>query len=120
MFELERQIEEMINRIMERVVKNTVEKSVEKAVERVLRNGQYPTKPKEDKIPDPAYYTRKEIENELNVTTTTIIRWEQDGKLKSEKINGRRVYKRAQVDDLIKSGILIKYGLRNHPSLFLP
>lgn len=105
---------------MERVVENTVEKSVEKAVERVLRNGQYPTKPKEDKIPDPAYYTRKEIENKLNVTTTTIIRWEQEGKLKSEKINGRRVYKRAQVDALIKSGILIKYELRNHPSLFLP
>lgn len=120
MIEIENQIEEMLTRIMERVVDNTVGKSVEKVVERVLRNGELAPKLMEEVHPDSAYYTRKDIENKLNVTTTTVIRWERDGKLKSEKINGRRVYDRSKVDNLIKSGILLKYGLRNYRSRLLP
>jgi hypothetical protein len=38
--------------------------------------------------------------------------------LKSEKINGRRGYKRAQVDDLIKSGILIMDWETTLPSFY--
>lgn len=120
MIGLENQIEEMLTRIIERVVDNTVGEAVEKAVERVLRNGEHTSKQFEDERPESTYYTRKDIENKLNVTTTTIVRWEKDGKLKSVKINGRRVYDRSQVDNLIKSGILIKYGMRSYQSQFLP
>ncbi len=115
--ELERQFEEMLTRIIERALEGTVGKYVENAVGKALQKGEFTHNNVDEDDQNQDYYTRKDIENKLNVTTTTIVRWEKEGRIKSEKVRGRRVYDRSQIDHLIKSGILIKYGLKCEKSM---
>ena len=52
-----------------------------------LRNGEQPPKLIEVERPESAYYARKDIENKMNVTIMTSIRWEREGVLKHEKMD---------------------------------
>jgi len=112
MTDLGKQIEEALTMTIQKALEESLEKVADTVVERILNQGNRShmrlwTRPEE-----PEYYTRREVEDILNVSITTIMRWEEQGRIKSEKIRGRRLYRRTMIDSLRKSGDLYKYCAR--------
>ena len=112
MTDLGKQIEEALTTTIQRVVEDSMEKVVDMAVQRILDRGDLSRLTALSNSAEPEFYTRKEVERILSVSITTIMRWEEQGRLHSEKIRGRRLYRRTMIDSLQKTGDLIKYSVK--------
>ena len=112
MTDLGRQIEEALTTTIQKVVEDNMEKVADMVVQRILNGGDLCQLTALSRTEEPEFYTRKEVERLLNVSITTIMRWEEQGRLHSEKIRGRRLYRRTMIDSLQKTGDLIKYCVK--------
>ena len=61
---------------------------------------------------DEGFYDRDEICNLLHIAYPTLWRIEKSGILKSQKVGRKNLYSKQEVNMLIKSGKLAKYGHR--------
>ena len=65
-----------------------------------------------EKPEDEGFYDRDEICNLLHIAYPTLRRIEKSGILKSQKVGRKNLYSKQEVNMLIKSGKLAKYGHR--------
>ena len=65
-----------------------------------------------EKPEDEGFYDRDEICNLLHIAYPTLWRIEKSGTLKSQKVGRKNLYSKQEVNMLIKSGKLAKYGHR--------
>jgi hypothetical protein len=65
-----------------------------------------------EKPEDEGFYDRDEICNLLHIAYPTLWRIEKSGILKSQKVGRKNLYSKQEVNMLIKSGKLAKYGHR--------
>ena len=65
-----------------------------------------------EKPEDEGFYDRDEICNLLHIAYPTLWRIEKSGILKSQKVGCKNLYSKQEVNMLIKSGKLAKYGHR--------
>ena len=61
---------------------------------------------------DEGFYTRDELCDLLHIAYPTLWRIEQSGILKCQKVGRKNLYSKQEVNILIKSGKLAKYGHR--------
>ena len=65
-----------------------------------------------EKPEDEGFYTRDELCDLLHIAYPTLWRIEQSGILKCQKVGRKNLYSKQEVNILIKSGKLAKYGHR--------
>ena len=65
-----------------------------------------------EKPEDEGFYDRDEICNLLHIAYPTLWRIEKSGILKSQKVGRKNLYSKQEVNMLIKSGKLARYGHR--------
>lgn len=62
--------------------------------------------PKQSEI---KYLTRKEAAKKLHITLPTLNKWTKSGNIKSYRIEGRVLYREDEINEVVESGIQVKY-----------
>lgn len=58
---------------------------------------------------EPRYYSREEVAEILHVSLSTLWKLTTSGRISAQRVNGRVLYEANAIEDLVNSGVKLKY-----------